>query len=80
MSVVIYGKKNCIYCSKAIDLAVLEHLDFEYLNIDDAQNKANLLEAFPNVKTVPQIWVDGFHVGGYHEFAATIETKTETIT
>jgi glutaredoxin len=32
--------------------------------------REELLEKAPNAKTVPQIWIDGEHVGGYTELAA----------
>ena len=57
----------CGYCTEAIK--EFETRDWEYTshNIKHADNYDNLKELLPEVKTVPQIWIDGNHIGGYDE-------------
>jgi glutaredoxin len=37
-------------------------------------NKASLMERFPNAKTVPQIWINDNHIGGYTELKKWLNT------
>ena len=57
----------CGYCTEAIK--EFETRDWEYTshNIKHADNYNNLKELLPDVKTVPQIWIDDEHIGGYDE-------------
>jgi len=43
------------------------------LNVDEEVNLKELKEQFPEVKTIPQVFIDGRHIGGYQEFAQEIE-------
>ena len=67
MKIVIYTQDMCGYCVEAI--AEFESREWEYTshNIKHADNYNNLKELLPEVKTVPQIWIDGNHIGGYDE-------------
>lgn len=77
MKAEIYTKHMCGYCVKAKSL--LQELGIEYVEYiissgyDESSlgpnqfyvNKTQLLDKLPQAKTVPQIWIDGKHVGGY---------------
>lgn len=78
---VIYSKVHCPYCTRA--KALLNKLDITYEEhiigepgsrvLEENQSWATreeLLAKAPDAKTVPQIWVDGEHIGGYTELAA----------
>lgn len=78
---VIYSKEHCPYCNRAKTL--LNKLGISYTEhiigqpgsrvLEENQSwvtREELLEKAPDAKTVPQIWVDGEHVGGYTELAA----------
>lgn len=69
----IYGKPNCPFCSQAVDLCEKMHLPYSYKTVGDDLSREDLLEMFPNAKTVPQISVHGQPVGGFSEFEAYIE-------
>jgi glutaredoxin len=73
--VIIYGAPWCGWCQKAKALAEQYQLDFEYRDVDNDQHdyKAQLKHMLPNVKTIPQIWWHGRHIGGYEDFAKEIE-------
>jgi len=74
MSVVIYGKDNCSWCEKAVDTAYQYGIEYEYRNVmHNDEWMAELLEAYPKCKTVPQIFWYGRHVGGYEDFLSEIE-------
>ena len=78
MQTVIFGRSGCPYCVRAKDLAEKlsnERDDFQYQYVDiraegitkeDLQQKAG-----KPVETVPQIFVDQQHIGGYHRRRVT---------
>lgn len=75
MEIVIYGRDTCKFCNKAKKLAEFckENLvGFEY-EIDYNEGKGWQAVALSEklgfeVKSVPQIFIDGRHIGGYTEF------------
>ncbi len=64
----IYGVEKCSYCKLAVKWCEDNDVEFNYIDIT---NNSELLEELNDrigfVKTVPQIFVDGDHVGGYTE-------------
>ena len=72
--ITIYAKDNCKWCAFAKDLAESRKLAYDYRNVDDNyQHLLELASLKPDVKTLPQIWWDGKHIGGYMDFADEIE-------
>lgn len=83
MQTVIFGRPGCPYCVRAKDLAEKlsnERDDFQYQYVDiraegitkeDLQQKAG-----KPVETVPQIFVDQQHIGGYTDFAAWVKEES----
>jgi len=72
----IYTKAYCPYCTRAI--ALLEHKQAEHpsLQIDeidiggDMTLREKMIERSGGGYTVPQIFIDGVHVGGCDELVA----------
>lgn len=71
--ITIYGHARCGWCVKAKKLAEQYHLKYEWKDTDMSENLNDLKKKFPNVKTVPQIWWDDRHIGGYEQFSSEIE-------
>ena len=67
MNIVVWSKSGCGYCEAAKSLLRQKGLSFEERKIDDGWTREQLLEAVPHAKTVPQIFIDGRLVGGYHD-------------
>lgn len=67
MNTIIWSKPNCPYCVKAKELLELKKITYEERELGEQWNKQQLLEAVPNAKTVPQIFLYGKLVGGYDE-------------
>ena len=65
MKAVIWSKYNCTYCDQAKRLLENSGIDFEERKIGDGYTREDLLEAVPDARTVPQIFLDGALVGGY---------------
>jgi glutaredoxin 1 len=77
MFTVIFGRPGCPYCVRAKELAeklTAERDDFNFRYIDihaEGISKADLEQTVGKpVETVPQIFVDQSHIGGFTEFEA----------
>lgn len=68
MKTKIFGTPSCTYCGAAKALLKSNKIDFEYVDIREGTNKADL-EALigTTVKTVPQIILNGEYIGGFTE-------------
>ena len=64
---VVWSKYHCPYCDQAKALLTSKGIQFEEKKIGDGYTKEELLEAVPNTRTVPQIFLDGQLVGGFNE-------------
>lgn len=61
----IYSKTNCPACIEAKRILELHGLDFVEYNISESEElKEELFERLPNARSIPQIFVDGVHIGG----------------
>lgn len=65
--VIIYGSKNCSWCTRALELCKDYGVDTAYHDIYEGRNKDTFRELFPEATTVPQIIFNGEHIGGYAE-------------
>jgi glutaredoxin 1 len=71
MSYVIYGRENCNWCMSAKKLLEDHGKEYRYIDInEDVLSKAFLVDQ--GFKTVPQIWLDKDHIGGYSELHSVI--------
>ena len=70
MRATVWSKDNCPYCVQAKALLNQKGIEFEERKIGDGWTKEQLLEAVPNARTVPQIFLDGELVGGFTELHA----------
>ena len=65
----LYGATWCGYCREA-ERVLLEHgLSFEKVDIEQAPEERTKLKEM-GLKTIPQIWIDEKHVGGYTELVS----------
>jgi len=81
----IYTKTQCPYCVTAKKLLTQLNIPYDEYMISVGMGesslganqyyvtRAQLLERAPNAKTVPQIWIDGRHVGGCDDLEAEIK-------
>ncbi len=70
MRAIVWSKDNCPYCVQAKTLLTQKGIEFEERKIGDGWTKDQLLEAVPNARTVPQIFLDNELVGGFTELRA----------
>ena len=71
MEVVIYSKPNCPWCVKAKELMNRLGMKYDEKKLDEDYTRDDLRLLVPEnlPLTVPQIFVDGYRVGGYEDFA-----------
>ena len=67
MKAIVWSKYHCPYCDQAKALLTSKGILFEEKKIGDGYSKEELLEAVPNARSVPQIFLDGELVGGFTE-------------
>ena len=75
MNAIIWTKDLCNYCSAAKSLMKIHNIEFEEKKVGGGYTREQLLEAVPNARTVPQIFLDGKYVGGYTELKAMLDGK-----
>jgi glutaredoxin 3 len=67
----IYTKFACVFCVRAKMLLKSKGVDFEEYDITlGGPRRAEMLARAPAARTVPQIFIGDFHVGGSDELAA----------
>ena len=67
MTAIVWSKPNCPHCEQAKQLLATKNINFEVRVIGSDWTKEQLLEAAPNARTVPQIFIDNEYVGGINE-------------
>ena len=67
MTAIVWSKYNCPYCDQAKALLTQKGIRYEERKIGDGYSREELLEAVPNARTVPQIFLDGNLIGGFTE-------------
>jgi glutaredoxin 3 len=81
MQAEIYTKTICPFCTRAKALLNEKGIPYQEYIISAGINESNiasnqqfitkdvLLTRLPTAETVPQIWLDGQHIGGYTELS-----------
>lgn len=73
---IVYSKPNCTYCNQAKQLLASKSLAYKEVEIDVGQQHilgktyvpaSVLKEKVPTARTVPQIFDDEKHIGGFTE-------------
>ena len=69
MPATVYSTSNCVWCDRTIDL-LKDHVD-DITKIDVSTDKEKLKAMHEacgkKVNTVPQVIIDGVHIGGFTE-------------
>jgi len=77
MKIEMFTQDLCGYCLLASK--EFESRGWTYIthNIKHEENLNNLKELVPNVRTVPQIWIDDEHVGGYDDLSEWLKNRPD---
>ena len=78
MQITIYSKNNCVYCDKAKALMKGLGHKFEEKKLESFDSPQAMIEDIgKNVRSMPQIKIDGVLVGGYNQLVEYFADKKE---
>ncbi|MCW8888034.1 MAG: glutaredoxin 3 [Gammaproteobacteria bacterium] len=66
-SVVVYCTTHCPYCTRAKALLDKKGVEYNEINLDVQPDKRAEMESLSGRTSVPQIFIDDFHVGGFDD-------------
>ena len=67
MKAIVWSKDQCPFCVQAKALLESRGIEYEERNVSKDWTREQLLEAVPNARTVPQIFLGEELVGGFNE-------------
>jgi glutaredoxin len=67
MKAIVWSKNACPFCVQAKALLESKGIEFEERNVQTDWTKEQLLEAVPDARTLPQIFLDDNYIGGFTE-------------
>ena len=65
MKAIVWSKDACPFCVQAKALLEARGIEYEERNVSTDWTREQLLEAVPNARTLPQIFLDDQHIGGF---------------
>lgn len=65
--ILIYSRDGCVYCDMAISLARSKNMEMLVLKLGADYSVEEFQAKFIYAKTVPQIILNGEHIGGYQD-------------
>ena len=63
---IVYGKMDCPWCARAKEELAVRGIPFDYIDLQEIGKTAKEVTG-RDVKTVPQIYIEGKYVGGYEQ-------------
>jgi glutaredoxin len=86
----IYGKPHCAFCDHAKKMLTERNIEFGYTELLAQQqqqqqsdvnyiSREEFVKLFPSAKAVPQVLVDGKHLGGYPELKKYLERQYDSV-
>ena len=70
MKAIVWSKDACPFCVQAKALLEARGIEFEERNVSKDWTREQLLEAVPDARTLPQIFLDDQHIGGFTDLRA----------
>ena len=66
--IIVYTSDNCVFCNSIKKLLKNKKLKFEEVNISKNDSlKKKMIEKTNGIMTVPQIFINSKHIGGFEE-------------
>ena len=69
---VVWSQENCLACNQAKTLLEIKGIPYEVKMLGENATKQELLEAVPDARSVPQIFIDGKYIGGLSELRKAV--------
>lgn len=67
MKAIVWSKDGCPHCVQAKAMLDSRGIEYEERNVSQNWTREQLLEAVPTARTLPQIFLNQEHVGGFTE-------------
>lgn len=77
----VYSSPTCSYCFAAKNLLTRKGYSFTEFNVRQDPDKLAEMLALSSARTVPQIVIDGKHIGGYTDlvdYFAELDQQSDT--
>jgi glutaredoxin 3 len=68
--IVMYGTRFCPYCVRARMLLDKKNITYTYIPVDEQKEQRTVMEKRSQRTSVPQIFIDDYHVGGCDDLFA----------
>ena len=69
--IIVYSTPFCGYCGAAKRLLANKGAEFTEIDVMfDPEQRRRMIEGSGGLKTVPQIFIDGRHIGGFDDLSA----------
>ena len=68
--IVVYSGRVCGYCTAAERLLQSKKVQYELIKVDEDQAQFDHMMKITGRRTIPQIFIDEYHVGGFDDLAA----------
>lgn len=68
--IIIYSSEHCPYCVRAKMLLDKKHAPYSEIRVDLDDAQRDIMIERSGRRTVPQIFIDGYHVGGCDDLYA----------
>ena len=78
-NIIVYSKSYCPYCKAAKALLGKYNLPFEEIEVSTDAEKLSEMIARSNRRTVPQIFFDNEHIGGYDDLVEYFRHQPERV-
>ena len=75
---IVWSNVGCHFCEMAKTLLKQKGIEYEERNIAKDWKVEQLLEAVPNARTVPQIFVDDKYIGSYDNLVEHLKKNNKT--
>ena len=66
----LYTTDWCGYCTRAKQLLRAKGVEYDEIDVTEDTEQEAMMRVRSSRRTVPQIFIDGAHVGGYDDLAA----------
>ena len=73
MNIIVYSKDNCPNCTTAKTLLDSKGLDFIERSIEEQEWRDVFTRQFPDIRQMPQIFINGQRVGGLAGLQAALK-------
>jgi glutaredoxin len=80
MKAIVWSKTPCPYCDQAKALLKQKGIEYEERNITDGiWTKEQLLEAVPNARAVPPVFLNSELIGGFNELRQHFQNQASSV-